>query len=119
MNFISKCKIYFYINCIACIYILSTTNYIEPLICDSPSSRILGIFSTRDILTTICIGSGLGYFVNKSIVKGILIEFMIGQFFHLFFMTNTMFLYSINMSNKPDGTGYIPNCINNTVYTKI
>ena len=58
-------------------------------------------------------------FVNKSIITGILIEFMIGQLFHLFFMTNTMFLYSINLSNKPDGTGYIPNCINNTVYNSL
>ena len=111
MKLINKFKIYSYSNLIACWLILLTKEYKDPLKCTYPSHRILGIFSTRDLLTTIIIGSLLGYFVNKNIIKGILIEFFIGQLFHLLFSVNTMFLYNFNISNIPNGTGYIPNCV--------
>ena len=111
MKLINKFKIYSYSNLIACWLIFLTKNYKEPLKCTEPPHRIFGIFSTRDILTTIMIGGFLGYFVNKNIIKGIFIEFFIGQIFHLLFKVNTMFLYNFNISYLPNGTGYIPNCV--------
>ena len=111
MKLINKFIIYSYSNLIACWLILLTKEYKNPLKCTYPPYRIFGIFSTRDILTTIIIGSFLGYFVNKNIIKGILIEFIIGQFFHLLFNVNSMFLYNFNISDIPNGTGYIPNCV--------
>ena len=111
MNLINKFIIYSYLNLIAFFFILLTKEYKDPLKCTNPSHRIFGIFSTRDLLTTIIIGGGLGYFVNKNIIKGIFIEFFIGQFFHLLFNVNTMFLYKFNISDIPNGTGYIPNCV--------
>ncbi len=111
MKLINQFKIYIYINLVVCWLIFLTKNYEEPLKCNIPSKRIFGILSQRDILTTIFFGSILGYIVNNSIVKGIIIEFFIGQFFHLIYSTNTMFLYNLNLSQKPNGTGYIPNCV--------
>ena len=91
--------------------IFSTTNYEKPLKCVKQPSRILNILSSRDIYTTLSIGSILGYIVNNSFFKGIIIEFLIGQVIHIIFNVSTMPLYLVNISDKPNGTGFIPNCI--------
>lgn len=98
------------VNFVGLIFILNTTYYETSIKCTSKSMRLFGIFSIRDIITTVLIGGFLGYYTKVGIIKGIIIEFLIGQVLHIIYSVKTKPLYLLGLSNAPDGTGFIPNC---------
>jgi hypothetical protein len=111
MNVISALS---FVNFIALCLIYVMPKNEQPLRCpfsELPPSRLLGIFSTRDIIITVIAGSLVGWLSNTNIFLAIIYEFAVGQIVHIIFRTKTMPLYKLGLSDKPDGTGRLANPI--------
>ena len=108
---------YLIILIIASLVIINTNKHTEPLMCtnNKNTQRIGGKhgLSVRDITTTILGGASVGYFIEKNPIKGIIIFILSAPFIHLIFNVKTMLSHNLGLSDIPDGTGFIPNCISN------
>jgi len=103
-------KYFFALLCI-CMLIVNTEYHTTPVFCHGGAWRLMGL-SVRDLLTTIVGGSLLGYCIESNPIKGIIILFISAIIIHIVFNAKTMLNYNFGLCDKPDGMGYIPNCVN-------
>jgi len=104
---------YFLVLFTVTIMILSTKNHDKPLVCPigSKPTRIIGNIALRDSSATIVLGGLVGYLIEKKPIKGMIIFIISGIFIHYITNTNTMLNYHLGLSEIPNGTGFIPNCV--------
>lgn len=103
---------YIAILTIACLILSASKNHTTPIKCIGNvfPIRIFGI-AIRDLSATIIAGGLTGYFLEKKPIKGIGIFLLSTPIIHVLFSVRTMGNYYLGLSSKPNGTGFIPNCI--------
>ena len=95
----------FVVNAVILFLIFLSSPNVTP-VRGEPSSRLFGIFATKDVILTIISGVVVGLLSDtKYIMHGILWQFVIGTAIHIALGVKTMPLYMLGISAKPDGTG--------------
>jgi len=104
-------KAVFLVDMAATVLILLTSSHPTPLYGTAPY-RIGGIFVPSHLLilaasSALITWMSYEHFVWTHFILTTVIQFVIAQLIHLVLGTNTMFLFSLGLSQKPDGTGYL------------
>jgi len=97
----------FVVNVLAMEVIFMTDPNMTP-IKGEPPLRLLGVFAARDVLATVFTGILIGLLSDSNdILRGIILQFVLGTLFHIIFGVKTMPFYLLGISDKPDGMGRI------------